>query len=78
MNWRDEKRTRRHKFVTRRDEDFVQEFTPSFPAPRGLIRYCTRVLRFRAGSNFAKKNKRLLAVYHLNKLKAMSEIFIRK
>ena len=50
---------------------------PHFP-PRGLIRYCTRVLRFRAGSNFAKKNKRLLAVYHLNKLKAMSEIFIRK
>ena len=27
MNWRDEKRTRRHEFVTRRDEDFVQDLT---------------------------------------------------
>ena len=27
MNWRDEKRTRRHEFVRRRDEDFVQDLT---------------------------------------------------
>ena len=27
MNWRDEKRTQRHEFVTRRDEDFVQNLT---------------------------------------------------
>ena len=27
MNWRDEKRMRRHEFVTRRDEDFVQDLT---------------------------------------------------
>ena len=31
MNWRDEKRTRRHVFVTRRDEHFVQELTPYIP-----------------------------------------------
>ena len=40
MNWRDEKRTRRHEFVTRRDEHFVQDLTaylrPGLVAKRSL------------------------------------------
>ena len=62
MNWRDEKRTRRHVFATRRDEHFVQELTPY---NRPFYRYGGHIelIRFKEYYRMPKGHEQISFVY---------------